>query len=276
MPRPISDLPLAIERKEVLARLLGEGSLAVFLDFDGTLTPVVGRPDQACLSASMREAVRALAERCSVAVVSGRDRANVEEKVGLEGLIYAGSHGFDIAAPGGSVFEACTEYRDALEKASQKLGRALSGLGGALIETKRCALAVHYRQVAGKDTHRIEDAVHAIVAEDKSLRLTTGKKVYEILPAIDWNKGRAVRWILDNMVTDGAAPVPVYMGDDRTDEDAFLEIIDSGAGMVVMADGETGGERLSSASFRLRGTDDVAHILRFLAALGAEKNHHRG
>ncbi len=269
MPRPISELPLAIERKETLARLLDEGPLAVFLDFDGTLTPVVGHPDQAHLSAPMREAVRILAGHCSVAVVSGRDRANVEDRVGLEGLIYAGSHGFDIAVPGGGGLEVCAEYRDALEKISQRLGRALMGLDGALIETKRCALAVHYRQVAGKDVHRIKDAVSAAVAGNTSLRLTTGKKVYEILPAIDWNKGKAVRWILENMARKGAVPVPVYIGDDKTDEDAFAEIIHTGAGLVVMEDGDA--DRLSSASFRLRGTDDVARILRFLAALARRK-----
>ncbi len=275
-PRPINDLPLAVERKETLAGLLEGSPLAVFLDFDGTLTPVVEHPDMARLSTPMREAVRALAEHCSVAVVSGRDRSNVEEKVGLEGLIYAGSHGFDIAAPGGRVFEACTEYRAALDRASQKLGQALSGLDGALIETKRCALAVHYRQAAGKDVRRIKDAVRAAVAGDKALRLASGKKVYEILPAIDWDKGKAVRWILEDLAKDGAAPVPVYMGDDRTDEDAFSEIIDTGAGMVVMEDGETGGERLSNASFRLRGTDEVAEIIRFLGDLSAEKNLRRG
>ena len=113
--RAIEELENALEQLGALAARLAGKQLAVFLDYDGTLTPIVDRPEDAVISDSMREAVQRLARRCSVCVVSGRDRPVVQRLMGLDDLIVAGSHGFDIWSPGGAIqrhvaegFEACS------------------------------------------------------------------------------------------------------------------------------------------------------------------------
>ncbi|MGH8721137.1 MAG: trehalose-phosphatase, partial [Burkholderiales bacterium] len=103
--------------------------LAVFLDYDGTLTPIVERPEDAVLAAQTRAVLRALGQRHAVAIVSGRDLADVRARVGLEGLHYAGSHGFDIAGPRGShAHEAALGAAPHLAAAADEVERDSAGL----------------------------------------------------------------------------------------------------------------------------------------------------
>ncbi len=184
--------------EEIAGQLEGR-TAAVFLDYDGTLTPIVARPELAILSEEMRAAVRRLARLCTVAVISGRDREDVERLVGLEQLVYAGSHGFDIAGPGelriehdeGATFSA------AVERAAGTLREALAPIGGALVEPKRFAVAVHYREVSTEDLPAVEAAVGRVLEAVPELRRTHGKKVLELRPRLDWNKGKAVLWLLE-------------------------------------------------------------------------------
>ena len=150
MPIAVSSAPAppsALSSFAALALQLAGKTPAVFLDYDGTLTPIVSRPELARLDAATREAVAALAACCPVAIVSGRDLTDVRALVGLFGLIYAGSHGFDIAGPHGEslVLQQGTEFLPAISAAADALAGRLSSLPGVLIERKRFAITVHYR-----------------------------------------------------------------------------------------------------------------------------------
>src|SRR5438445_11318526 len=105
MERQIGDLPHALDEGEALARRFADKQLAVFLDYDGTLTPIRDRPEDAVISDSMREAVRRLAQRVAVVVVSGRACKVLQELIGLDTLIVAGDHGFDICSPTGGCIQ---------------------------------------------------------------------------------------------------------------------------------------------------------------------------
>src|SRR3954452_23817999 len=100
-PGTVRDLPSALHDDRRLAARLAGRRPAVFLDYDGVLTPIVDRPEDAVISDSMRHVVQALAQRCPVCVVSGRDRLVVQQLMGVEDLVVAGSHGFDIWTPQG-------------------------------------------------------------------------------------------------------------------------------------------------------------------------------
>src|SRR5690606_25697829 len=181
-------------------RRLGANRPAVFLDYDGTLAPIAQKPELAILSGEMRDAVRALSELCPVAIVSGRDRADVEKLVALDNLIYAGSHGFDIAGPGGlrQENEEAASFQPALTQAHDRLAAALDGIPGMLIERKRFAIAVHFRLVDPGRVDEIDRAGEAAVAEaGDRLRRTGGQMIFELRPRIPWDKGRAVLWLLD-------------------------------------------------------------------------------
>ena len=257
-------LPNALSRMAEIRSCLAGKRLVVFLDYDGTLTPIVDRPDLAVLPEAMRATIARLAERCPVAIVSGRDRADVERLVGLDGLVYAGSHGFDIAGPGGlrKEHERAAEFLPALDRAEERLRREVAGIDGVLVERKKFAIAVHYRLVAEPEVARVERAVAAVAAEIPDLRRTAAKKVFALRPRVDWDKGRAVLWLLTALGLDGEDVLPLYLGDDDTDEDAFAALEGRGLGILVSDAGHT-----TAAEYVLADTQEVGRFLSDLAAL---------
>jgi len=262
-------LPSALAHRDELAARLAGKRLAVFLHFDGTLAPVVDRPDEAELSDSMRAIVRTLAERFPVIVVSGRDRTDVRARVGLDDLVYAGSHGFDIAWPegGGTPGADCSAFHDLLGEVGGALKRNLASVKGVIIEPKSCSVAVHYRLAAGADAATVKAVVKGILADHPRLRAVAGKKVFEILPRLDWDKGKAVLWLLGALGLDGPEVVPVYVGDDITDEDAFHAL--EGRGIrVYVKDGADGDSLPAAADYCVRNPDEVGLLLTFLAEQG--------
>lgn len=262
-----TELPHALASfEEIRGRLAGR-RLAVFLDYDGTLTPIVDRPEDAILSPAMRDAVRTLARRVPVAVVSGRDLRDVRGKVELEEIVYAGSHGFDIAGPGGQRMEhqQGSEFLPVLDRAEREVRDRLREVPGARVERKKYAIAVHYRQAADDAAPAVAEAVDQVHARHPELRKSTGKKIFELQPDIDWHKGRALRWLLDRLDLAGPDVLPLYVGDDTTDEDAFRVLTDQGLGIVVTED-----PRPTAATYRLRDPAEVERLLRALVDLQGE------
>lgn len=262
MSQPRS-LPSALDPQQgVLPRLRGQ-QLAVFLDYDGTLTPIVARPELAVMPAAMRETVRSLATYCPVAIVSGRDRADVQHLVRLEMLCYAGSHGFDIAGPQGMPIQHRVGERFViiLDQTEAALHRQLDRIKGILIERKAFSIAVHVRHVPPHLECEVESQIDAILSRAPQLRKGHGKKVFELQPAIDWNKGQAVLWLLRALGPENAWVTPLYIGDDVTDEDAFQALtgVERGLGILVAES-----PRPTAAQFTLRHPHDVQHFLQQL------------
>lgn len=264
-----SNLPHALSDGGVLAERIAGRRVAVFLDYDGTLTPIVDRPEDAVISERTREVVRELARRCPVCVVSGRDRAVVQELMGVDDLVVAGSHGFDIWSPEGGAIERREgdEFTGLLGEVTDRMRTLVAPVKGALVEPKKTSVAVHYRLVEERERPRIRAIVKSEVgAHSGALRLMEGKMVYEIQPRLEWDKGRAVLYLLEALGLDGDDVVPLYVGDDVTDEDAFRALSGRGIGVLVAdpADAEVAG-RGTAADFTLRDTDEVE---RFLNELG--------
>jgi trehalose 6-phosphate phosphatase len=217
----------------------------------------------------MREVLRALARRCPVCVVSGRDRAVVQELMGIDDLVVAGSHGFDIWSPeaGTLEHEAGAGQEGLIEQVTGQLREAVGGVQGVAIEPKKISVAAHYRLVAGDgDRARVREAVEKLLAErPDELKMTPGKMVYELQPKLDWDKGRAVLYLIDALGLDRDDVLPLYLGDDITDEHAFEALAGRGVGIFVGShdDPELGG-RLTAANFAL---DSVAEVERFLDRL---------
>ncbi|WP_246337527.1 trehalose-phosphatase [Azospirillum oleiclasticum] len=232
---------------------------AVFLDYDGTLTPIMPRPDLAVLDVAVRSGIERLAGLCPVAVVSGRDLEDVARLVALPGLVYAGSHGFDIRGPDLRV-QIGAEHGPALDRAEAALRQDLAGIDGALVERKRFAIAIHTRLVAPQSKPAVADAVHRRAAAEEGLRVTGGKEIHELRPNVPWDKGRAVLSLLDRLGLAGGAVRPVYIGDDETDEDAFRALAGRGTGIRVMD-----GPAPTAAEWRLRDPGEVAVFLARLA-----------
>lgn len=250
---------------QFVAQLRGR-SPAVFLDYDGTLTPIVARPEDARLSECVRESLRSLANRWPTFVISGRGLDDVRERIGIEALWYAGSHGFDIAGPAGSGVRrvVAPEVERDVHAAFVELRGAAARIPGAIVEDKRFSVAVHFRQVSeSAEVAELEQLVDAAAQKWPSLKKTYGKKIFELRPAFHWDKGTALRWLLEAARLGNFAPI--YVGDDVTDEDAFRSVSQRGAGVVVSLL-----PRETAASWAVQDPEDVRLLLERLAALRAE------
>ena len=238
------------------------GRPLLFLDFDGTLAPIVEHHEDAAISEEMRELVKALSEKYPVAVVSGRGLADVKKRVNLPELYYAGSHGFEISGPGDFArdHEEAVKVIPVFNEIEPVLKKKLAGIKGVDFERKKFTLAIHYRQVK----QELEPEVHDVVAKElkdyPEVIKSDGKKVIEIRPAIDWHKGKAVEF-LKKILSKKDKPLAVYVGDDVTDEDAF-EYDNNGVGILV---GEHG--RRTFADYRLEDIGEVRSLFQRLLKL---------
>ena len=264
----VSDLPSALD-EDAFARRSPGRKPAVFLDYDGVLTPIVDHPEDAVMSDDMRMTVRELATRCSVCIITGRDRAVVQQLMGVDDLVVAGSHGFDIWTPqhGSITDDRVSGYLDLIAKATDRLRDDVGSLSGVRVEPKRASVAVHYRLVAAEDRDRVADSVQALLDEHPDeLALTPGKMVYELKPNVDWDKGKAVLHLIDVLGLGGDDVVPLYLGDDVTDEDAFRAVRDGGIGIFVgRPDDPEVDDRETAAQFVLGSVDEVQRFLNGLA-----------
>ena len=251
---------------EIVERASGR-ELIAFLDFDGTLSPLVDEPDDAALADGMDESLALLASRCTVAVVSGRGADDVAARLGRSDVWIAGSHGFEIVDPSGARHDHpdAGPAAAALDSAARSLSAELADVEGVRVERKHLGLTVHDRMVADAQVARVRAAALAEVARHPELRATHGKRVTELRPDVDWDKGAAVQWLLARLVDGDRPATPVYVGDDTTDEDAFVALGAEGVSIVVVAGGAP--DRPSVAEWSVADPAEVRVLLMRLADL---------
>jgi trehalose-phosphatase len=270
MHREAEHLPHALSQFEQILEIIGDRKPLLVLDYDGTLSPIVSDPEKATMSEEMKEKLDQLSRIIQVAVISGRDRKDVEQKVGLGHLIYAGSHGLDMAGPQGLDIpeKVGGEILTSLQEAARNLERKLSHVKGCLVESKKFAIAVHFRNVAEEEISTVEKAVSEELENRDKLKKGTGKKILELKPNIDWHKGRALNWLFDALGFNKESGIPIFVGDDITDEDAFQSISGQGIGILVGTHGEK-----TAASYALEGTEEVRDFLnRFYETMSRKKH----
>jgi trehalose 6-phosphate phosphatase len=260
--RRMFELPDALQALDVMT---GRHP-AVFFDFDGTLSDIVENPDSARLVEGAAEALTSLTAQCPVAILSGRDLADVRQRIGLPGIWYAGSHGFELTGPDGAHHEnaeAAASIR-VLEEAAAELADQLGHIPGVVVEHKRFGVAVHYRNAARDRVGEVAAAVRS-AGRRSALRVTTGREVIELRPNVDWDKGKTLRWVLDYIRHDEQPGplVPIYLGDDITDEDAFDAIHDDGVAIVVRHTDD--GDRATAANYALDNPEQVRDFAERLA-----------
>ena len=257
--RRISELPNALMSYGQLIGIMTARESALFLDYDGTLSPIVTDPAAARLVDGAAEALDLVAGLCPVAILSGRDLADVRGRVATPGIWYAGSHGFELTAPDGTYHcnDAAAEFVPILERAATELDRSLAEVPGVRIEHKRFAVAVHYREVAAEQVKEIVSATRQLGTQ-LGLRVTGGRMLVELRPDLDWDKGTTLAWIRERIDPSGSL-LPIYIGDDLTDEDAFDAVQFDGVGIVVGHDED--GDRKTAANFSLQGPDQVREFI---------------
>lgn len=248
---------------DVGERIRQAAHVVVALDYDGTLTPIVEEPTLAALPAPMRNVLRALVRRdgVTVAVVSGRARADLQGLIGIPGVIYAGNHGLEINGPGLNFIEpGAGAAADELHILGQEIAKKLHPIEGTFVEDKGLTLSIHHRRAAPVNGEDIMRIVQDVVAPRRDrFHVTLGDKVYEVRPLLRWNKGSAVEWIKAQIGK--PETVVIYIGDDTTDEDAFRALGEEAITIRV------GDHTQTAARFLLPEPASVQHFLEWVNEL---------
>ncbi|BAT86517.1 trehalose-phosphate phosphatase [Vigna angularis] len=248
--------------------------IVMFLDYDGTLSPIVEDPDRAFMSHSMRKTVKKLARCFPTAIVTGRCKDKVYNFVQLAELYYAGSHGMDIKGPTRSskynkdskaeaiLFQPASDFLPMIDEVYQQLVEKTKSTPGAMVENNKFCLSVHFRCVDEKKWSDLARQVKSVLKDYPKLRLTQGRKVLEIRPTIKWDKGKALEFLLESLGLANCSDVfPVYIGDDRSDEDAFKKLRDRGQGFGILV---SKFPKDTSASYSLQEPNEVMSFLQRL------------
>jgi trehalose 6-phosphate phosphatase len=237
----------------------------LFFDYDGTLTPIVSRPELAVLSPEVRNLLKALARKpaLSTGIISGRSLAEIKAMVAVEGLYYAGNHGLEIEGPGLKyVSREAATARTLIKVLAGELAAALGNISGTIVEDKGLSLSVHYRLVRKGEEKTVAEIFQRVTGtwrDEGKIRITTGKKVFEVRPPIDWNKGKAVEKIAVEIKSalKLKQALTIYLGDDNTDEDAF-KVLRRPEGWSIFVGGKN---TASAAEYYLDSPAEVAEFL---------------
>jgi trehalose 6-phosphate phosphatase len=263
--------PLFDAMHEIGERLEKARNILVCLDFDGTLAPLVDDPARVSLSPHIRRVLTALGDcpRVSLAILSGRERADLQNRVNIPGAVYAGNHGLEISGPGFLFLEpTAVERAELLREFTKTLKKQVSQIDGVFVEDKGLTITVHYRQAPNGAVDNVRRVVHsALAGSSHPFLLTTGDKIYEIRPRVYWNKGNAVEWIKERLQK--ADALIIYLGDDVTDEDAFAALQE---GITI----KVGESTETAAHYHLQDLLEVRKFLDWLFHLLCEEDKSRG
>ncbi len=232
-------------------------SIALFLDFDGTLVPIQKDPGRCALSGETKSQLQSLAgsDRHFVAVLSGRALSDIKSRIGIQNICYGGNHGLVISGKGMRfVHQEASRAMRAIDRAAQKLNKEITGFPGAWVEQKKYSVSLHYRLADKKAIPELKKIFHEVSAgflRSKVLAVMKGKKVLELMPA-SWDKGLAVLWILNRLE---GGYLPMFIGDDVTDEAAFRELKKRGITIRV------GKSKSTLANFYLKDRQEVYRLL---------------
>ncbi len=259
----------------IIRQIAGAPGLLICLDYDGTLTPIVKNPAKGVLSASGRNLLRALKklQGVRIALISGRSLKSLKKMVRVPGMIYAGNHGFELEGFGMKrVHPAALATRSVMRRIVGKLKTDCRLIPGLLIENKTYSLSVHYRRLPAKEIPAAKSLLLKSIGpflKSSQVILTDGKKVWEIRPAAEWNKGTTLVWLFARVFSEGPGHIhPLYIGDDLTDEDAFKAL--KNRGTVIKVTGKQ--KEHSHAVYRLRSPREVLEFLKKIIIYRQKRN----
>ncbi|MFA4829253.1 MAG: trehalose-phosphatase [Thermodesulfovibrionales bacterium] len=238
--------------------------IALFLDYDGTLVPIQKAPSQCILSNKIKGRLKLLAgsDRCYLTILSGRSLPDIKKMAGIKNICYGGNHGLDIAGPNiRFTHPKVLSTRPLIIKIKKLLDKEIRTIKGAWLEDKKFTLSLHFRSARTKDIPRVKKVFYDVAGkflEKNLLVVIKGKKVLELAPNVSWNKGKAVRWILQRLK---GKYLSIYIGDDLTDETAFKALCKRGITIRV------GKSKKTFADYYLNGYREVSSILKQIVEL---------
>lgn len=241
--------------------------ILLMLDFDGTLVPIVNDPALCYPSFGVREYLAKIARtgRNIVAVVSGRSLSDVRNRIAIENIYYSGSHGLEITGPGlDYVSSEAIRMKPVINKLRILTENKIGHLKGVLIEKKHFSFSFHYRMMEQETIGEALKEFQSLLSQERtkdSITVMRGKKVLEVMPRTVQNKGSAIQTIMDHFCD---KLLPLYVGDDITDESAFQVLGDKGITIRIMK------KRDSAAKYFLKSQKDISPFLARVYSLAKE------
>ena len=249
-------------QQEILQYLKSKKKIILLLDYDGTIVPINSNPKYVSLPQRTKQLLDTLQNNPSVdlGIVSGRTLDDIKGQISIPNIMYCGSHGFEWEIDGIRRSKEIGESLSIVE-IKDKLSPILQQFDGAFIEDKRFMLTIHYRMVSIHKQSKFRTIVHNIVhpyLDSRAITLTTGKKTIEVKPAINWDKGAFIDYLLltNYDLTEESRGV-IYIGDDVTDEDVF----DHQRQVITIKVGT----KISHAKYHLKNTNDTIRFLEWLS-----------
>ncbi len=263
--------PLFEYWSEVRARISTASQVLLACDFDGTVSSIVLRPEDATILPECVEALRDVAALPSyeVAILSGRALADVRARAGLPEAFYSGNHGMEIEGPGLTIRdEAVERAQHLMVRLREALQPVVAEFSGAFVEDKGVSLSVHHRMTPESLAPQVRERVSQVVAHaiaGENVIVVQGKKVLDVRLRAAWDKGAALRALVQvlSQRSGGTPRLPIYVGDDATDEDAFREVNRMGGVSVLVGPAE----QKTEAEYRIDSPVDVAGFLRRLTEM---------
>lgn len=243
--------------------------LLLLTDYDGTLTEIVERPELAILSKETEHSLEALShnENVTLGVISGREVSDLEDKVKIDDMIYAGNNGLEIEGPGIEfIHKEAKQVKPVVSSLVKSLNRELDSIPGVQVEDKGLGVGVHYRLVEEQRLGEVREIVERVINHSpakKNLVIEPGIELHDIRPAVDWDKGDAIRFIIGKLEEDRAEGdfFLLYFGDDLTDENSFRVVKEYENGITVFI-GEP--EHQSDARYYLESPGEMSTFLTLL------------
>ncbi|GLI52460.1 trehalose-phosphatase [Thermodesulfovibrio yellowstonii] len=236
--------------------LIKKKKIFILFDFDGTLVPLMKNPDDCYLPDHIKEDFNQIKKKAKIGIISGRDLEDLKKRISVEGIYYSGSHGLQIEGPDIKYINSDAErLKSVLDEVYTKVKNLSYKISGTIVERKSLSFALHYRQVDVKLRRELKNLFFGVLSSfgDRNIKILKGKMVFEVLPAIDWNKGKTVSFILEKS---GRKNLPIFVGDDITDETVFKEIKDEGLTVRI------GYSKKTLAKYFLKNQSEVYKFLK--------------
>jgi len=249
-------------KKDLTGRLARAEKIIFFLDYDGTLTPIRKKPPLAVISKNAKALLKKISREkwAKIFIISGRSLKNVKNLIGINSLHYSGNHGMELGGPSLKYTNpAAGKIKPRIDKCFRHLKKKLK-IKGVILENKGYSLSVHYRLAAPEKIPGIRKILERTIWDfraDKKIKITEGKKVLELRPNIKWHKGMLLSWVLERVK--GKFTLPIYIGDDITDEDAFRALGKRGLAILVSR-----ARKKTAAHYRLNSPKEVLDFLKFI------------
>lgn len=239
----------------------GRRGFFLFLDFDGTLVPIRDNPAKCVLTPGIRDYLEAIAssENACIAILSGRTVNDIKKKVPLQHIYYGGNHGLEISGPHISYTHPdALRTKHVIDKVRREIEKGVGNIDGVLIEKKKFGFTLHYRMANREGKALIKSTFYRIIAESpepQAVSVLQGKKVLELAPKVSWDKGKAALFLLQKQKRNY---LPIYVGDDLTDETAFKALNEDGLTVRV------GRSKKTAAKYYLKGQWEVSKFLQHI------------